>query len=156
MYLIVYVSIYSLDGYAQTAVWDSQNIASLDIVWSPNQVFTTRNGNCIGRRWAMCMSNDDFQPDKVAVDRQVSKRCALVFKFKISRQEKDSKRVEFPQLIRNVMTRRRIESFSIIAHLVDSDIQREISRKIWCQNVYIYTYNRYNPLENRHGFSVYR
>ena len=60
-----------------------------------------------------------------------------------------------PQLIRNVRSHRRIGSFSIIAHPVNSDLHTwERSLKCHAQNsTYIYTYI-YDALDNQCGFSI--
>ena len=60
-----------------------------------------------------------------------------------------------PQLIRNVRIRQRIDSFSIIAHPVNSDLHTwERSLKCYDKNsTYIYIYI-YDALDNRYGFSI--
>ena len=59
-----------------------------------------------------------------------------------------------PQLIRNVRSRRRIDSSSIIAHPVNSDLHTwERLLKFYAKNltyIYIYIYT----LDNRYGFSI--
>ena len=63
-----------------------------------------------------------------------------------------------PPLIRNVRSRRRIDSSSIIAHPVNSDLHTwEGSLKCYAKNstyMYIYIY-LYDALDNRHGFSTW-
>ena len=63
-----------------------------------------------------------------------------------------------PQLIRNVRSRRRIDSSSIIAHLVNSDLhtwERSLKcLKCYAKNsTYIYIY-LYDALDNRYEFST--
>ena len=60
-----------------------------------------------------------------------------------------------PQLIRNVRSRRRIDSSSIIAHLVNSDLHTwERSLKCYAKNsTYICIYI-YDALDNQYGFSI--
>ena len=59
-----------------------------------------------------------------------------------------------PRLIRNVQSRQRLDSSSIIAHPVNFDIQRERSLKCDANNsTYIYTH-RYHPLNKQYGFSI--
>ena len=58
-----------------------------------------------------------------------------------------------PQLIRNVRSHRRIDSSSIIAHSLNSDLHTwERSLKCYAKNsTYIYIYD---ALNNRYGFSI--
>ena len=60
-----------------------------------------------------------------------------------------------PPLIRNVRSRRRIDSSSIIAHSVNSDLHTWArSLKCYAKNsTYIYMYI-YDALDNRYGFSI--
>ena len=64
-------------------------------------------------------------------------------------------RVFCPQLIRNVWSRRPIDSSSIIAHPVNYDLHTwERSWKCYAKNsMYIYIYI-YDALDNRYGFSI--
>ena len=66
-------------------------------------------------------------------------------------------RVFCSQLIRNVWSRRCIDSSSVIAHPVNSDLHTwERSLKCYAKNwthIYIYIYV-YNALDNRYGFSI--
>ena len=66
-------------------------------------------------------------------------------------------RVLCPQLIRKVRSRPRIDSSSIIAHPVNSDLHTwERSLKCYAKNstyIYIYIYI-YDALDNRYGFSI--
>ena len=63
-----------------------------------------------------------------------------------------------PQLIRNVRSRRRIDSSSIIAHSVNSDLHTW-ARSLKCYeldiliHIYVYIYI-YDALDNRYGFSI--
>ena len=59
-----------------------------------------------------------------------------------------------PQLIRNVRSCRRIDSSSIIAHPVNSDLHTwERSLKCYAKNS-TYMYYIYEALDNRYGFSI--
>ena len=62
--------------------------------------------------------------------------------------------VFWPQLIRNVWSRRRIDSSSIIAHPLNSDLHTwERSLKCHAKNP-TYIYIIYDALDNRYGFSI--
>ena len=66
-------------------------------------------------------------------------------------QHNSVKHVVFcPQLIRNVRTRQRIDSASIIAHPVNFDLFRRSLKCDAKNSTYIYIYN--HPLDNRYGF----